>query len=41
METKLQRATHEGVLSIADIELDVAVLEDGTRVIHNLQHLRP
>lgn len=28
-----QRATHEGVLRIGDLELPVAVLEDGTRVI--------
>lgn len=27
------KATHEGVLNIGDIELNVAVLEDGTRII--------
>jgi hypothetical protein len=34
METnKILKATHEGVLRIEDTELDVAVLENGTRII--------
>lgn len=33
MEKKLRRATHEGSLNIGGSELDVAVLEDGTRII--------
>lgn len=31
--SKLIRATHEGVLPIGDVTLNVAVLEDGTRII--------
>ena len=30
---KLLNATHEGKLKIGEVELNVAVLEDGTRVI--------
>lgn len=30
---KVQRATHSGPLNIGDIELDVAVLEDGSRIL--------
>lgn len=33
MANKYLKATHEGKLSLGDTELDVAVLEDGTRVI--------
>lgn len=31
--SKLLKSTHEGVLSLGDKDLDVAVLEDGTRVV--------
>ena len=30
---EIRKTTHEGILSIGDVELDVAVLSDGTRVI--------
>lgn len=33
MSKQLRKATHEGVLKIGNSELDVAVLQDGTRVI--------
>lgn len=33
MSRKMLKATHEGKLKIGDVELNVAVLEDGTRVI--------
>ena len=33
MEEIMKRATHQGVLRIADIEIPCFVLEDGTRVI--------
>ena len=32
-EKKILKATHEGTLPIGDVTLNVAVLEDGTRVI--------
>ena len=34
MEDKLQQATHEGVLPIGKVNLRVAVLKDGTRVLN-------
>jgi len=33
MENTLRKSTHEGTLNIGGSELDVAVLEDGTRII--------
>lgn len=33
MDKKILRATHEGKLNIGGVDLDVAVLEDGTRII--------
>lgn len=33
MKKQILKSTHEGVLRIGNSELDVAVLEDGTRII--------
>lgn len=33
MKKQILKSTHEGVLGIGNSELDVSVLEDGTRII--------
>lgn len=40
MSKKILKATHEGPLTIGDLEIDSAVLEDGTRVLNSKGFLK-
>ncbi|WP_202183054.1 P63C domain-containing protein [Chitinophaga solisilvae] len=40
MEKQILRATHEGVVKLGDVEMKVAILSDGTRVLNRISLLR-